>query len=307
MADARWMEVSLTVEGELAEALSDVMSRYLPNGVVVESGVVYNDAEDIGTPVGPVRIYGYLPVDETLEESRHRLEEALWHLGQIQPIPPLDYRTIEDEDWMQSWKQHYHPIPVGKRLLILPAWIENDQIERIPILIDPSMAFGTGTHPTTQLCMQALETYAVAGNQVIDVGCGSGILSITALKLGAEVALAVDIDPLSVKATRENADRNEIREHLEIGLGSVSEVLAGKFTFTKGNLVLANILAPVIIRLFEDGLADLLLPDGIMVLSGILDKQADDVLAAAEKHGLKRIDQLQQLDWVAIVLKNHQD
>ena len=116
MADPHWLEVSLTVNGELAEAVAEVLDRYASNGVVYESGVVYNDAEDEGTPNGPVRVYAYLPVDEYLEEKRQRLSEALWYLGRIQPLPEPAYRTIEDEDWMSAWKVHYHPIPIGQRL-----------------------------------------------------------------------------------------------------------------------------------------------------------------------------------------------
>ena len=122
MAEAHWLEISLTVNGELAEAVAEVLDRYASNGVVYESGVVYNDAEDEGTPTGPVRVYAYLPVDEYLEDKRQRISQALWHLGRIQPLPEAAYRTIEDEDWMAAWKTHYHPIPIGTRLLVLPAW-----------------------------------------------------------------------------------------------------------------------------------------------------------------------------------------
>lgn len=154
MADPRWLEVSLTVDGELAEAIADVLGRFVSNGVVVESGVRYNDAEDEGTPVGPVRIYGYMAIDENIEETRQRLLESLYYLGRIRPLPEPEFRAIEDEDWMASWKQHYKPIPIGKRLIVVPVWIEIANDGRIPVRIDPSMAFGTGTHPTTQLCLE---------------------------------------------------------------------------------------------------------------------------------------------------------
>lgn len=303
VAEARWLEVSLSVDGELAEAVAEVLSRYVSQGVVTESGVIYNDAEDEGTPFGPVRVYGYIIVDEHLEETRARLSEALWYLGRIRPLPEPTFRSIEDEDWMAAWKQHYHPIPIGKRLLVLPIWIEQYDPARIPVRIDPSMAFGTGTHPTTQLCLEMVESYARPGMQVIDVGCGSGILSIAALKLGALRALGVDIDPAAVRSTRENAIPNGVLEGLESGVGSVSEILNGQFSLRQAPLVLANILAPVIIRLFDAGLADLAAPGGVMVLSGILDEQAAGVLAAAEKHGLRHLETRHILDWVAIALE----
>lgn len=303
MAEARWLEVSLSVNGELAEAVAEVLDRYASNGVVYESGVTYNDAEDEGTPFGPVKVYAYLPVDEYLEEKRQRLAEALWHLGRIQPLPEPAYRTIEDEDWMAAWKKHYHPIPIGQRLLILPAWIAQEDMSRVAVRIDPSMAFGTGTHPTTQLCLEMVEKYVQPGQAVIDVGCGSGILSIAALKMGAGKVLGVDIDSASVRSTRENAAANGVEESLEVGLGSVSEVAEGRFSLSSAPLVLANILAPVIIRLFAAGLAKLVEPGGLIALSGILADQGPSVQAAAEAEGLTFVEQRQISDWIVLVYK----
>ena len=301
--DARWLEVSLVVDGEMAEAVADILGRFVSNGVVVESDVKFYNDEDEGTPTGPVRVFGYLPVDEHLEENRQRLEESLWHLGQIQPLPPASYKTIVDEDWMAAWKVHYHPIPIGKRLLVLPAWLENTYPGRIAVKIDPSMAFGTGTHPTTQLCLEALESYTHPGDLVIDVGCGSGILSIAALKLGAGHALAVDIDSQAVRSTRENAAANDTLTHLESGLGSVNEILRGDFSQRQAPLVLANILAPIIIRLLDAGLARLVTPGGTLILSGILEQQAGDVLAAAQTQGLVELERRQIADWVVMVMR----
>jgi ribosomal protein L11 methyltransferase len=303
MPDPKWLEVSLTVDPELAEAISEVLSRYVSGGVVVESNVRYNDEEDEGTAYGPVRVYGYIPIDEHIEEIRQKVAEGLWALGMIQPLPEPAYKTILDEDWMAAWKQHYKPIPIGKRLLILPAWIPPAPDEkRIPVKIDPSMAFGTGTHPTTQLCMEMLEDTVEPGQDSIDVGCGSGILSIGALKLGAAHALAVDIDNAAVISTRENAEANGVLENLEVGLGSVAEILSGQYSIRQAQLVLANILAPVIIRLYDIGLADLVKPGGTQVLSGILDTQAEGVIAAAQQHGLRFIEQRAINDWVVIRL-----
>jgi ribosomal protein L11 methyltransferase len=223
-------------------------------------------------------------------------------LGQIQAIPQPAYRSIEDEDWMAAWKKHYRPIPIGQRLIILPAWIEETDPTRVAVKIDPSMAFGTGTHPSTQLCLEMIEKHLRPGETVIDVGCGSGILSIAALKMGAAKALGVDIDSASVKSTRENAQANKVSAALEVGLGSVSEVLSGQFSLRQAPFVLANILAPVIIRLFAAGLADLVEPGGKLVLAGILADQAPSVLQAAAEHGLTHLETRTQLDWVALLL-----
>jgi ribosomal protein L11 methyltransferase len=300
--DARWLEVSLVVNGEMAEAVADILGRYVSNGVVVESEVKYNDAEDEGTAFGPLRVYGYLAVDDRLEENRQRMEEALWYLGRIQPLPEPSFKIIQDEDWMVAWKEHYHPIPIGKRLLVLPAWLEQEDLARIAVKIDPSMAFGTGTHPTTQLCLELLEDWVKPGIDLIDVGCGSGILSIAALLLGAGHALGVDIDSQAVRSTRENAEANHSLERIETGRGSVSEVLEGKFSLRQAPLVLANILAPVIIRLFDGGLGDLVQPGGTLILSGILDVQAASVVDAAREHGFTLHEQRQIADWVALVV-----
>ena len=300
-----WLEVSLTVNGELAESVADVFARFAPNGVMTEQGVKFLDEEDEGTATGPITVRAYLEVNDQLEETRQKLEESLFYLGMIQPLPTPTYKQIADQNWMEAWKLHYKPILIGQRLLILPAWLESPEPNRIPIKIDPGMAFGTGTHPTTQLCLELMEvsTDHRPLSTVIDVGCGSGILSIAALKLGATKVLGVDIDIESVKNSRENADTNGVGEELLLGQGSVTEVLSGSFQFKSAPLVVANILAPIIIRLFDAGLADLVEPNGEIILSGILAHQAENVIEAAQAKGLKRNDQRQIADWVAISLK----
>jgi ribosomal protein L11 methyltransferase len=317
-----WLEIALTVDGELAESVADVLARFAPNGVMTEQGVKFNDEEDEGTATGPITVRAYLEVNDQLEETRQKIEESLYYLGMIQPVPAPVYKEIADQNWMEAWKQHYKPILVGERLLILPAWLENPDPRRIPIKIDPGMAFGTGTHPTTQLCLELMERhfairYSILGirysnaearssnieYQVIDVGCGSGILSIAAIKLGAGKVLGVDIDIESVKNSRENADLNGIGDELILGQGSVAEVLAGQFAFKSAPLVVANILAPVLIRLFEAGLADLVEPNGEIILGGILDHQMENVVEAGQAKGLKRGEVRQINDWVAISMR----
>jgi len=298
---AYWIEISLTVDGELAEALAEAISRYVVNGVVVESEAISQPDNAEGIPSTIAKVYGYIPVDEKLEETRQKIEEALWYLGRIQPLPQPTYRKIEEQNWMAAWKSRYHPIPVGERLLVLPAWMEQTDPTRLAIRIDPSMAFGTGTHPSTQLCLQMTDKYTQAGERAIDVGCGSGILSIGAALLGASRVVSVDIDPESVKATRENGEANGVLDQLEIGPGSVTEVLRGDYSFNQAPLVLVNILAPIILQLFQDGLADLVAPGGKLVMAGILEPQARSVEEAAEARGLRKIDHGQINDWVCLV------
>lgn len=300
-----WLEVSLTVDGELAESVADVLARFAPNGVMTEQGVRFVNDEDEGTATGPITVRAYLEVNDQLEETRQKIEESLFYLGMIQPVPTPMYTQIADQNWMEAWKQHYKPILIGQRLLILPAWLESPDLKRIPIKIDPGMAFGTGTHPTTQLCLELMELSSDHRplSTIIDVGCGSGILSIAALKLGASSVLGVDIDIESVKNSRENADVNGMGKELILGQGSVTEVLAGQFEFKSAPLVLANILAPVLIRLFDAGLADLIQPDGEIILSGILSHQAEHVMEAGQAKGLKRGETRQMKDWVAISMR----
>ncbi|MHB8934120.1 MAG: 50S ribosomal protein L11 methyltransferase [Bellilinea sp.] len=303
MADTFWLEVSLTVDGELAEAVAEVIGRFTPQGVVMEQDVKYKDAEDAGTAYGPVRVYGYMPMDSSIEQKRQQLEEALWHLGQIQPLPEAEYRSVPDQDWMSAWKEHYRPIPIGEKILILPAWLESTYPDRLAIKIDPSMAFGTGTHPTTQLCLALLEKYVEPGKNIIDVGCGSGILSIGAVKLGAISALAVDIDSASVRATNENAIANDVEDQIFSALGSVAEILQGQYISRHAPVVVVNILAPVIVRLFNEDLAKLITPGGTIILSGILIEQATEIEVKAASHGLQLLERLTMGDWIAFAFR----
>ena len=304
LTNESWAEFSLVVDGELAEAVAEVLARYAPDGVAIESTAVAASPDDSeGHAVGPLRVCAYLPVDSGLAETRRQVEEALWYLGRIRPLPPLQVCAIQESDWSEAWKEHYRPIRVGERLIIVPAWLESPEAGRIVIRMDPGMAFGTGTHPTTQLCLELLETSLVPAGEalnVIDVGCGSGILSVAAIKLGASHALAVDIDPLAVAAAVENAALNGVGERLEAGLGSVAEIRGGQFSLRRAPLVLANILAPVIVQLLDGGLAELLSPGGTMILSGILAEQEDEVAEALRNKGLSVVARRQSGDWVAL-------
>jgi len=300
VGEVSWVEVSFAVNGELAEAIAETISRYVSNGVVVESGVDYKNGYDPGSPNDEVRVYGYIPVDDELEDTKQRINEAIWHLSQIQFIPEPAYRTIEDQDWMESWKKNYHPIPVGKRLIIVPAWLESPDPERVAVKIDPSMAFGTGTHPTTQLCLEMIDRYIETGQTFIDVGCGSGILSIAALKLGAAHALCVDVDKASVISTEKNAQNNNVKALVETGLGSVREILENRFSLRQAPIVAVNIIAPIILQLFDAGLAELVEKPGKLLLSGILEGQSTEIEEAARNSGLKLIHKLQQEDWISL-------
>ncbi len=309
MTDKYWLEVSLAVDGELAEAVAEVLQRYLPDGVAIEStAVMAGPADEDGHAIGPLQVCGYIPVDENLEDTRQKIEQGLWYLGRISPLPKPEFKLIQEVNWMESWKEHYHPIPIGRRLLILPAWIPPVNNNRLPIRIEVGMAFGTGTHPSTQLCLQLAEDFfdrleAQQGIRVIDIGCGSGILSIAAIKLGAEKALGVDIDPEAIKASGVNADLNQVGQLLELRIGSVKDVAEGNFGLQKAQLVFANILAPTLVQLLGQGLGELVLPRGDLILSGILAEQSATVEVALSEHGFTQQDKRQLGDWVALAAR----
>ncbi len=299
---ASWIEISLTVTPEQAEAVAEVLGRYTREGVVIEQMAGQDDDTEEGKLDPQVRVFGYFFADSSAEERKLKLEEALWYLGRIQPLPPAEYKLIRDQDWMEAWKKQYQPVKIGKGLVIVPAWIEQEYPERIPIRINPGMAFGTGTHPTTRLCLEFMEELVKPDMTVMDIGCGSGILSAAAIKLGAECVLALDIDPASVKSTQENCDLNGVQDQVEIAQGSVPLICSGHFGVTTAPLVVANILSSVILMLFNEGLADLVEPGGQLLLSGILEQQADEVITKAAECGLVLRETKQIEDWVGLAL-----
>jgi ribosomal protein L11 methyltransferase len=310
-----WLEVSLSVNGELAEAVADVLARFAPNGVATEQGARHDAGSEMGVPDGPVTVRAYLPADDQVESKRLRIEESLHYLGMIQPLPSPVFRLVRDQNWMEAWKSHYKPIAIGRRLMILPAWIEAVSGGRIPVKINPGMAFGTGTHPSTQLCLELIEHAldllakerdgmpAALPIRFIDVGCGSGILSLAALKLGAGLALGVDTDPEAIDNARENAAANGIGPELALGIGSVKEILDGRFPLKRASLVGANILAGVIARLFEEGLTEVIDHGGTIVLGGILEDQETTVVSAAENAGLHLSQRRRMGDWIALAMQ----
>src|SRR5512136_182925 len=211
-----WLEIAVDCSPEHAEAVADVLARYAPGGVAIQQNALdLNGAE--WRPDGPLEpvasVRAYLTVEPGLEEKRRQVEEALWHLRQIAPIPEPQFRIIAEEQWANAWKEHFHVTRIGRRFVIKPSWREYvAQAGDIVLELDPGMAFGTGLHPTTQMCLLALESHLRPGDQVLDLGTGSGILAIAAAKLGAAVCLAMDIDPVAVEVARANVAMNGARE-----------------------------------------------------------------------------------------------
>ncbi|HRN50266.1 MAG TPA: 50S ribosomal protein L11 methyltransferase [Anaerolineales bacterium] len=297
---ASWLRIALEVDPEQAEAVSEALARYIPGGIVIESTAIQANDEDEGRVVGDLRVLGYIPNDEQLEERRAQIEQALRYLALIQPLPEPHYEPVQEQNWMEAWKQHYKPFTIGERLRIMPAWLVDDAAAdgRAMVRIEPGMAFGTGVHPTTQLCLLLVEQYVQPGNTVMDIGCGSAILAIAAKKLGAGQAVGVDIDPQSMDNARQNAALNNV--DIEIGLGSVDELLAGQYSLQQADVVLANILAPVLVRLLAAGMGRLVAPGGTLILSGILNDQEPQLRAALQAAGFAIVAEQRSGDWLAL-------
>jgi ribosomal protein L11 methyltransferase len=291
-----WLEASVQADGEAAEAVSEVFNRYGRGGAVLST-----DFGDDGRRLSPgstavVTVKTYLPLDEEGRKNRQRIEEALWHLSQIYPLLPPVFRELTEDDWANAWKKHYHVLRVGQRIVIKPPWQGyKRQSNEIVIELDPGMAFGTGLHPTTRMCLQALEEHLEPGAKVLDLGTGSGILAIAAAKLGASYVLALDNDPLAVRASRVNVQSNGAQNTVTIELGSLDKAT------DKFDLLLVNILARVIIELADQGLVNRVQPNGLMIVAGIIEEQEAEVKAALGKHGLEIVKRRQDKDWVTLV------
>lgn len=287
-----WLEISVCVDGEAAEAVSELFNGYGRGGAVVEHRV----AGGLGAhdDVDEMRVKTYIPAEDGV--LKQRIEEALWHLGQLYPIPDPEFTVLGEADWAEAWKAHYGVLHVGQRTAIVPAWQSYDPAPgEVIIVLDPGMAFGTGTHPTTRLCLAALEELILPGMRVLDLGTGSGILSIAAAKHGAASVHAVDIDPIAVASARENVSANGVDGVICVENGSLEQAQA---TY---DLVLVNILYSVILDLLDRGLADVLRPNGIVVASGVIDDQEVDIVDALAAHGIEVAERRRERDWVALV------
>jgi ribosomal protein L11 methyltransferase len=296
-----WLEVSVVTDGEGAEAVAEVLRPFAyQNGVVLEQLGDENSLDpDALEPEVTVKIY--LPEDEDTPEVRRRLEEVVYHLGRLYPIPGPIFRQLKEEDWANAWKENYHPFRVGQRVWIRPSWLDEQdeaQNDDVVLRLDPGMAFGTGLHPTTQMCLQALELLVRPGMAVLDVGTGSGILAILAAKLGADQVVAVDTDELAVKTAVANASQNLVADQITVQRGTLITVQQQNW-----DVVVVNILAPVIIAMIEqDGLLNYVGEKGHLILSGIIDEQVEGVVTAVHQAGGHIRQTFTIRDWVALVV-----
>lgn len=306
-----WIEISVQADGEAAEAVSELFNRLnsRPDG---QGGAVTEVAgfDPVGDDHHPfVVVKTYLPADAVDTPERQRqIEEGLWYLGRIYPLGETVVRPLAETDWATAWKASYRPLRVGRRFLIIPAWQKAEvqpAADDIPLLLDPGMAFGTGLHPSTQLCLCLMEEVVRPGQRVLDAGCGSGILSIAAARLGAARVDAFDIDPIAVTATQENAALNDLPIPLNVvvsdGPGAGPLWVLPDGARPAWDVILVNILPHVIEMLLDAGLHTYLAPGGRLILAGIIEEREADVRAALARHGLIIADRLVQGDWVGLV------
>jgi len=336
-----WLEIQVSVDNEAVEAVAELLARYGYNGgVVIEPAWTPGDEgpEFSYDRARPSVLKTYLPLDAHAEDARQRIEQALWHLGQLRPVGPLQVRRLEEEDWANAWKQHYRVLRVGERIVVVPSWLEHQPAPNDVVLhLDPGMAFGTGLHPTTQLCLGLLERYVQPGQRVLDLGTGSGILAIAAARLGAGHVLALDNDPVAVAVAAANIARNGVSATVTVAEGSLGagsrmgHWLSGDFGPPAGqapalaqpgaapgetgppagsgaeqqalagcDLIVANLIARVLTVLAAD-LAAALAPGGILISSGIIDSREAEVAEAFTAAGLRQVARQVADEWVALV------
>ena len=301
-----WLEISVRTDGEGAEAVAEVLRPFAYQESVVLEQLGDDTTADPDALESSVTVKIYIPEDDDTPALRRRIEEILYHMSRLYPMPEPTFLQLADEDWANAWKDHYRPFRLGRRLKIWPTWLPRESDEDanpddIVLILDPGMAFGTGLHPTTQGCLRALEDIIAPGMSVLDAGTGSGILAIAAAKLGAAEVAAFDTDNLAVRATVDNAVQNSVADVIHAWRGELDSVReeVGRRTW---DVVVANILAPVIIQLLsEKGLLDYVAPGGRLVLSGIILEQGAAVEAAISGAGGQVDGTITAGDWITYI------
>ncbi len=292
--DQRLVEVSVQVDLDAVDDIVRLLERHCPGGTAVEEPGDDRRAET------RVTVKGYIPASDT--DTQRKVEIALLLLSRDGSISEPTLTTLEQKDWTESWKASFKPMRIGHRTVIVPTWHTYESHPgQVIVRIDPGMAFGTGLHSTTRLCIIAAERLVRTGMRILDVGTGSGILAILSVLLGAESALGLDTDPLAVQTARENAAVNGVDNAFSIVHGTLDdtdEQTAG----TQYDLVLANILAEVIIDM-ASGLAKAVAPGGALVASGILTSKADKVADALVAEGLAIEERITEGEWTALIVR----
>ncbi len=309
----KWSELCIHTTNEAVEPISNILHEAGASGVVIEDplelvrerenvfGEIYqldpNDFPDEG-----VIVKAYLPVNSFLGETVDGIKELINNLVEYDidlGVNKVTISEVNEEEWATAWKKYYHPVKISEQITIVPTWEEYTPVssdEKI-IELDPGMAFGTGTHPTTILCIQALEKHVKQGMNVIDVGTGSGVLTIAAAKYGAKEILALDLDEVAVNSAKINCKLNKVHDQVTI---KQNDLLKG--VEFEADIIVANILAEVIVR-FTDDVERLLKPGGLFISSGIIKQKRAEVEAAIVNSGLVIEEVMTMEDWVSITAR----
>ena len=302
-----WTEITVTIPNEYTETASAIANMTVPYGIYIED---YSDLEQNAWDIAHIDLIDEELVSKDRNNSIIHIyisecdnaAEALEFLKERLNAEKIPFETgsvgVDDADWNENWKKYFHPIEIGKKLAVVPSWEEYKNPDNRTVLnIDPGAAFGTGTHATTSLCLNILDQRTKKGDRVLDIGCGSGILAIASVLLGADFAVGVDIDAQSVKTAKENAEINNLSDKTEFFVGDLADKVSGKY-----NIVCANIVADVIIRLLPD-VGNFMEEDAVLIVSGIIDIRKEDVLKSVIENGFKVEAEAYKDNWCAFVLK----
>jgi ribosomal protein L11 methyltransferase len=298
----RWLELSVEADVEAVEAVSEILGRVAEGTAVQPTRLIRDPADELAAredPTAPFVVTAHVVDGPDAPSAVDATERALWHLQAfgLRPVGALRVRTVDDADWLDAWKRHYVPQRIG-RIVIVPSWISHVAApDDGVIILDPGMAFGTGLHPTTRACLELLQEIVPMPARVLDVGAGSGILALAALRLGTGSAIGYDTDSLAVTAANDNAVRNGLADRLEIRHGSLPTIADERF-----GLVAANLVAAVLVEL-APRLADHVEPGGVLLAGGVITGRADEVVGALGAVGLTVTDRRDDGDWVALRLE----
>lgn len=307
----KWAEVSIRTSHEETELIAEIFHDVGASGVVIEDPEEFNSYIDSGLfdysnlpkaeQTNIVTIKAYLPVDEELDDRLRTFEQRVRDLAKVDGFDagscPIEWHTVQDEDWADNWKAYFHTEKVGGLIVIKSAWEDYEASpDDIVIDLDPGAAFGTGTHPTTAMCIRELESAVKGGMRVFDVGTGSGVLAVTAAKLGAGEVIAMDYDRTAAHVAQENVERNHVEDRVTTGVSDLLQSFTGK-----ADLIIANIIADIVIRLFDE-LDAHLAEGGHLLASGIIDERVADVTEAALSHGFAIDKVIEESGWAAMVI-----
>jgi|LSQX01.1.fsa_nt_gb ribosomal protein L11 methyltransferase len=311
--EIEWLEIKIVMIPEAVDAVTGILYDIDIGGLSIEDPTDLSEIMQTGTEwdyisdellctdVSDATIKAYISKDAEAKNKISFIEEKLNEIRKYFNTEKifLEVRNVKEKNWFENWKKYYKPLKITERLIVKPTWepYEKQKADDIIIEMDPGLAFGTGDHETTRMCMQILEYHVKEGVKVLDIGCGSGILGITALKLGAKTCVGVDFDNNAIKTARENAKINGVKDKIVFKEGNLLDVVSGKY-----DVIVANIVADAIIELSK-ATADYLNPDGIFIASGIIRQRYDEVKAHLIGQNYSIINELFMEEWVAVAVK----